>query len=65
MATLRTVRTEARDPECPYTEHRLRLMIAQGTCPGVQVGNRFLINHDALVAQVNAQSIANAGGAET
>ena len=64
MATLRTVRTEARDPKCPYTEHRLRLMIAQGTCPGVQVGNRFLINHDALVAQVNAQSVANVKEAE-
>ena len=60
MASLFTVRQEAKNPECPYTEHRLRLMIAEGTCPGVPVGNRFMINHAALMEQVNAQSIANA-----
>ncbi len=60
MAGLFTVRQEAKNPECPYTEHRLRLMIAQGTCPGIPVGNRFMINHAALMEQVREQSIANA-----
>lgn len=59
MAYLFTVRQEVKNPECPYTEHRLRLMIAQGTCPGIRVGNRFMINHDALLEQVKAQSVAN------
>lgn len=59
MASLFTVRQEVKNPECPYTEHRLRRMIAEGTCPGVRVGNRFMINHAALLEQVNTQSIAN------
>ena len=59
MASLFTVRQEVKNPECPYTEHRLRLMIAEGTCPGIRVGNRFMINHAALLEQVKAQSVAN------
>ena len=59
MASLFTVRQEVKNPECPYTEHRLRRMIAEGTCPGVRVGNRFMINHAALLEQVNTQSVAN------
>ncbi len=65
MAALYTVRSEAKRPDCPFTEHRLRLLIKQGLCPGVPVGNRFMIDHDALVEMVRAQSVANAGGAET
>lgn len=38
------------------TEHRLRLMVAQGICPGIRTGNRFLVNVDALVAMLDAQS---------
>lgn len=64
MATLYTVRQEARLPDCPFTEHRLRLMIAQGLCPGVRVGNRFMILHDALVEQVRQEARVN-GGAES
>lgn len=56
MATLYTVRQEAQLPDCPFTEHRLRLMIAQGTCPGVRVGNRFMVLHDALVEQVRQEA---------
>ena len=59
MSSLFTVRQEVRNPECPFTEHRLRMMIAEGSCPGVRVGNRFMINHAALLEQVNVQSIAN------
>lgn len=59
MAKLFTVRSEAKNPDCPYTEHRLRKMIAEGSCPGVRVGNRFMVNHDALVEMVNSQCVAN------
>ena len=30
------------------TEHRLRILVAQGICPGIKTGNRFLVNVDAL-----------------
>ena len=30
------------------SEHRLRIMVAQGACPGIQAGNRFLVNVSAL-----------------
>ena len=56
MRKLETVRKTAAMPECPFTEHRLRLMVAEGTCPGVRVGNRFLVNLDALIELVNAES---------
>ena len=39
------------------TEHRLRLMVAQGICPGIYVGNRFLVNVDALVEQLQRESL--------
>lgn len=46
------------------SEHRLRLMVAAGECPGIQTGNRFLINLDALTEQLDRQSrSAVAGGA--
>lgn len=38
------------------TEHRLRLMVAQGTCPGIRTGNRFLVNLEALIEQLDAES---------
>lgn len=38
------------------TEHRLRLMVAEGRCPGIYTGNRFLINVDALIEQLDQQS---------
>lgn len=36
------------------SEYALRLMCAQGTLPGFYVGNRFLVNVDALVEQLSA-----------
>lgn len=42
------------------TEHRLRLMQKQGKVPGIQVGNRFLVNVNALEMQLNRESVANA-----
>ena len=38
------------------TEHRLRLMVAQGTCPGIRTGNRFLVNVEALAELLDKQS---------
>lgn len=38
------------------SEHRLRLMVAVGTCPGIKTGNRFLINVSALVEMLDEES---------
>lgn len=38
------------------SEHRLRLMVAAGTCPGIKTGNRFLINVSALSEMLDAES---------
>ena len=38
------------------SEHRLRLMVAAGTCPGIKTGNRFLINVSALSEMLYAES---------
>lgn len=43
------------------TEHRIRLMVAAGECPGIQTGNRFLVNVDQLVEKLNDMSRAGAG----
>lgn len=54
MPTFKTVRQTA--AMGLLTEHYLRILIAQGKCPGVYAGNRFLINVDALVEQLDAES---------
>ena len=41
-----TVRQAARYLEVP--EHLIRSMVAQGECPGIYSGNRFLVNVEAL-----------------
>lgn len=38
------------------SEHYLRLLVAQGKCPGIKSGNRFLINVEALAEQLEAES---------
>lgn len=38
------------------SEHYLRILVAQGCCPGIRSGNRFLINVDALAEQLDAES---------
>ena len=40
------------------SEHRLRIMVAQGACPGIKAGNRFLVNVTALAEQLDAESRA-------
>lgn len=54
MPTFKTIRQTAALQILP--EHRLRLMLKQGLLPGIQAGNRFMVNVDALVAQLNAMS---------
>lgn len=44
------------------SEHRLRLLVAQGKVPGVYSGNRYMVNFDQLVALLDEQSRVNAGG---
>ena len=54
MPTFKTIRQTA--ALGILTEHRLRLMVAQGVCPGIRTGNRFLVNVDALVELLDKQS---------
>lgn len=58
MPTFKTIRQTATLGMLP--EYRLRLMVAQGTCPGIRVGSRFLINVDALAEQLDRESRENA-----
>ena len=39
-------------------EHRLRILVAQGKCPGVYSGTRFLVNTQLLEEQLNRESAA-------
>lgn len=38
------------------SEHHLRQLVAQGKCPGVRSGNRFLVNVAALCEMLDAES---------
>ena len=38
------------------SEHRIRLMVAAGQCPGIRTGNRFLVNVSALAEMLDAES---------
>ncbi len=38
------------------TENHLRRLVAEGRCPGVYSGNRFLVNVAALQEQLDAES---------
>lgn len=49
-----TIREAARTKIVP--EHHLRLMVAQGKCPGIYAGKKFLVNYGLLVEQLNAES---------
>lgn len=57
MATFKTIRQAA--AMGLMTERYLRLLVAQGKCPGIRSGNRFLINVDALAEQLDAESCKN------
>ena len=49
-----TVRQVAKTLKIP--EHLVRSLVAQGSCPGVYSGNRFLVNVNALVEQLENES---------
>ncbi|MBD5170038.1 MAG: helix-turn-helix domain-containing protein [Oscillibacter sp.] len=38
------------------SESYLRQLVAQGKCPGIRVGNRFLVNVGALAEMLDAES---------
>lgn len=38
------------------TEHHLRMLVKQGECPGIQRGNRFLVNITALAEKLDRMS---------
>lgn len=38
------------------SEHRIRLLVAAGRCPGIKTGNRFLVNVPALAEMLDAES---------
>ena len=57
MAQFKTIRQTAALGVA--SEHHLRLMVAQGHCPGIRVGNRFLVNVEALVEQLDRESRDN------
>ena len=54
MPTFKTVRQTAATKIA--SENFLRRMIAQGKCPGIYSGNRFLINVEALEERLDAES---------
>lgn len=54
MPEFRTIRQTAATGILP--EYRLRLMVAEGLCPGIKTGNRFLINVPALAEMLDAKS---------
>lgn len=44
------------------SEHYLRLMVKRGECPGIQSGNRYLVNVPALAEILDARSRDSIGG---
>lgn len=38
------------------SEHFLRLLVAEGKCPGIRTGNRFMVNVPALAEMLDRQS---------
>lgn len=60
MPEFKTIRQTAATGILP--EHRLRIMVAQGVCPGIQTGNRFLVNVSALAEMLESMSRKQRGG---
>lgn len=54
MSTFKTIRQVAALGVLP--EYRIRLLVAQGKCPGIYAGNRFLVNVEALAEMLDQQS---------
>lgn len=43
-------------------EYRLRMRLKQKQLPGVYCGTKFMINREALIEMLQAESLANIGG---
>lgn len=54
MITFKTIRQTAKMGV--LSEHYLRLMVAQGRCPGIYSGNTFLVNIAALEELLERES---------
>lgn len=54
MATFKTIRQTAAMGF--ITENYIRLLVAAGRCPGIRVGNRFMVNVEALAEQLDKES---------
>lgn len=54
MTQFKTIRKTAATGIVP--ESFLRSLVAQGKCPGIYSGNRFLVNFDALIEQLDNES---------
>ena len=50
-----TIREESRQPECPFSEGRLRAMVAEQRVPGIYSGNRFYIHHEMFMDQIKTE----------
>ena len=51
MPEFKTIRQTAAMGILP--EHRIRIMVDQGDCPGFKVGNRFMVNVTALAEKLD------------
>lgn len=60
VPVFKTVRQTAATGILP--EHRLRIMVASGDCPGFYSGNRFMVNVTALAEQLDTESRQKRGG---
>lgn len=60
MPEFRTIRQTAATGV--ISEYYLRRLVAEGKCPGVMSGTRFLVNVPALMEQLDAESLRNARG---
>lgn len=38
------------------SQHYLRRLVAAGKCPGIKVGNRFMVHREQLIAYLNEVS---------
>lgn len=55
MNQFKTIRQTAAMGILP--EHRLRILVAQGKCPGVYSGTRFLVNVNLLIEMLDRKSM--------
>lgn len=60
MSRMRTIKAAAeeireRDPDTDLTEYALRCMVKTGRIPCIRVGNKYLVNMDALERVLQGQ----------